>query len=228
MKPTFLLISFGLMFAVVGAAPKQYRSIAWQVATSAFAAPPEVESAPIAEVTPWNTALITAAEQQIGETVNYDPAYVGLDFPNGDVPRDRGVCSDVVIRALRDAHKTDLQSLVNTDMKRAFSAYPKTWGLSRTDRNIDHRRVLNLRVFFERKGAALPVTDLAENYLPGDVVTWLVPGNLPHMGIVTHRPNSSGSRPLVVHNIGAGTRLEDMLFSYEITGHYRLEMITAW
>lgn len=174
-------------------------------------------------VSTWSEALIKSAREQVGVTLIYDGRYQSLPFPGGDIPRLRGVCTDVVIRALRDAHGLDLQAEVNADMKANFSAYPKNWGLTRTDRNIDHRRVPNLRTFFKRRGAALPVTDNAADYLPGDVVSWSLPGNLPHIGIVTERMNDSGSRPMIVHNIGWGTRVNDMLFEYDITGHYRID-----
>lgn len=166
-------------------------------------------------------ATITAARAQVGVTVIYDPSYIGLSFPNGDFDRRRGVCTDVVIRALRDAHNIDLQSLVNTDMKAAFSDYPKIWGLRTTDRNIDHRRVPNLQRFFERKSAALPVSSDLAAYQPGDIVSWMLPGNLPHIGIISDRTGPSGM-PLVIHNIGSGAQEEDILFHYDITGHYRL------
>jgi len=171
---------------------------------------------------PWAAKLISAAESQIGVTLVYDPAYVGLGFPNGDVPRERGVCTDVIVRAYRDAFGFDLQREVNTDMKAHFSRYPKIWGLKGPDRNIDHRRVPNLQTFFERRDAALPVSDRAGDYVPGDhLVSQMLPGNLPHIAIVTHRRSADGERPMLVHNIGAGTRLEDRLFDFEITGRYR-------
>lgn len=171
----------------------------------------------------WAEELITAAEDQIGVTVLYDPGYVGLTFPNGDIPRERGVCTDVIVRAYRDAFDFDLQREVNADMKNHFSAYPQNWGLKRPDKNIDHRRVPNLQTFFTRKGAGLPVSDDPRDYLPGDIVSQLLPGNLPHMAIVTHRKSPDGQRPMLVHNIGSGTKLEDRLFSYRITGRYRFQ-----
>lgn len=171
----------------------------------------------------WSTALISSAREQVGVTLIYDGRYQSLAFPGGDIPRLRGVCTDVVIRALRDAHGLDLQAEVNADMKANFSVYPKNWGLKRTDRNIDHRRVPNLQTFFKRRGAALPVTKDAADYKPGDIVSWMLPGNLPHIGIVTDQMNASATRPMIVHNIGWGTRVNDMLFDYDITGHYRLE-----
>jgi uncharacterized protein len=174
----------------------------------------------------WAEKLIAAAESQIGITLIYDPAYVGLSFPGGDVPKERGVCTDVIVRAYREAFSYDLQSEVNKDMKAHFNAYPKIWGLKRTDRNIDHRRVPNLQTFFKRQGTALPVSDHPGDYLPGDIVSQMLPGNFPHMAIVTHRASPDGNRPMLVHNIGAGARLEDRLFNFEITGRYRFRPST--
>jgi uncharacterized protein len=159
--------------------------------------------------------LIRAAEGQVGVVTIYDPAYVGLEFPGGDVAPDRGVCTDVLVRALREAHDIDLQAAVNADMKAEFSAYPRQWGLQRPDRNIDHRRVPNLQTFLARVGA-----EVTGDYLPGDIVTSLLPGNLTHLVIVSDQAGRDG--PMIVHNIGAGTRVEDRLFEFEITGHYRL------
>ena len=172
-------------------------------------------------VSPWASALINSARAQIGVTLIYDGSYQSLSFPNGDIPRLRGVCTDVVIRALRDSHALDLQQLVNRDMKAAFSNYPKIWGLSRPDSNIDHRRVPNLQAFFKRKGASVPVSGVGTDYLPGDLVTWVLPNGAPHIGIVSDRMDSSNSRPLIIHNIGWGTRENDVLFKYDIIGHYR-------
>lgn len=166
------------------------------------------------------TQLITAARKQIGVTLTYDPAYTRLAFPNGDVPRSIGVCTDVIIRAYRDAFGIDLQLLVNEDMKRNFSRYPKRWGLKTTDRNIDHRRVPNLQTFLERRRAKLSVTGTAADWKPGDIVTSLVGGTLPHIGIVSDKRAPSG-RPFIIHNIGRGTREEDVLFAHQISGHYR-------
>jgi uncharacterized protein len=166
-------------------------------------------------------ALIAAARAQIGVTVIYDPAYVSMEFPGGDIDRSRGVCTDVVIRAMRDAWGVDLQALVNADMKANFAAYPALWGLTRTDRNIDHRRVPNLQTFLARKGAEVPVTSDPADYQPGDVVTWLLPGGLAHIGVVSDRVGDSGA-PMVLHNIGQGAQEEDRLFGFEVTGHYRV------
>lgn len=165
--------------------------------------------------------LTDAARGQVGVTVTYDPAYVVLEFPGGDLPRDRGVCTDVVIRALRDGWGIDLQLAVNRDMKADFAAYPALWGLSRPDRNIDHRRVPNLRALLSRIGAEVPPTGDPAPFLPGDLVTWTLPGNLPHIGIVSDRLAPDGT-PLILHNIGAGAREENILFAFPITGHYRI------
>lgn len=165
------------------------------------------------------TRLIESARARtlIGEI--YDPAYVAIAYPGGDVPDDRGVCTDVVIRAYRSLG-IDLQVEVHEDMKANFARYPKLWGLDRTDRNIDHRRVPNLETFFQRQGAALPVSEHAAAYRPGDLVTWRLPGNLPHIGIVSDRVSADGT-PLILHNIGAGTVEDDILFSYPVSAHFR-------
>jgi uncharacterized protein YijF (DUF1287 family) len=164
--------------------------------------------------------LIEAASWQIGKTLSYDPAYVGLEYPNGDLPIEKGVCTDVVIRAMRKAWGVDLQKLVHEDMKANFSKYPQRWGLKRPDKNIDHRRVPNLQTYFKRQGWSLAVSEEASNYEPGDIVTCTVAGRLPHIVIVSNTLNSRGV-PLVIHNIGSGVVLEDCLFAYPITGHYR-------
>ncbi|MFM9851430.1 MAG: DUF1287 domain-containing protein [Sphingomonadaceae bacterium] len=164
--------------------------------------------------------LIAAARRQIGVTLTYDPAYTRLAFPGGDVARSKGVCTDVVIRAYRDAFGLDLQALVNADMRRAFAAYPKRWGLTKADRNIDHRRVPNLQTFWSRSGAKLPTAGTASLWQPGDIITTLMGGTLPHIGIVSDRRSLFG-RPLVIHNIGRGTQEEDVLFAHQITGRYR-------
>ena len=166
------------------------------------------------------TRLISAARAQIGVTTIYDPAYVQLAFPRGDIGRERGVCTDVIVRAYRDGLNADLQALVNLDMRAAFGAYPRTWGLRATDANIDHRRVPNLQTFFTRKGARLPVSARGQDWLPGDLVTSLVGRTLPHIGIVSDCKAPSGN-PLVIHNVGRGTREEDVLFAFQNTGHYR-------
>jgi hypothetical protein len=165
--------------------------------------------------------LVQAARKQVGVTVHYDPAYVSLTYPNGDVPSEGGVCTDVVIRALRSSRGMDLQKLVHEDIKVAFSKYPQKWGLKGPDKNIDHRRVPNLQTYFKRKGWAQPVTQRPEDYQANDIVTCIVPPHLPHIMVVSDRKTSDG-RPLVIHNIGRGTQEEDRLFQFELTGHYRL------
>lgn len=165
--------------------------------------------------------LVKAARAQVGVTLTYNPAYVRLSYPGGDVLPDQGVCTDVIVRAYRAALNIDLQKLVHEDMKSSFVSYPKQWGLKRPDPNIDHRRVPNLQTLFRRKGASLPVTNDPAGYRPGDLVTQMLPGNLPHIAIVSDRRSADGSRPLVIHNIGKGAREEDGLFAFPVTGHYR-------
>lgn len=165
------------------------------------------------------TRLLAAARKQVGVTLAYDPAYTRLPFPNGDVPREKGVCTDVLIRAYRDALGLDLQALVNADMRAAFSAYPKNWGLRTPDRNIDHRRVPNLRVWLKRRGAALPIPHDAAGWQPGDIFTSIVAKTGTHIGLVSDRKGPRGW--LIIHNIGAGAREEDALLDWPITGRYR-------
>lgn len=180
----------------------------------------QAESPVAAVANPQIRKLLQGAEAQIGKTLYYDPNYRKLDYPSGDVPLETGVCTDVVIRAFR-AVDLDLQVLVHEDMRKAFSKYPKHWGLKTTDRNIDHRRVYNLQTFFKRQGTSLPVSQNPNDYLPGDLVTWIVPENLPHIGIVARRKSRDGKRWLIIHNIGRGAQMEDILFKFKITGHYR-------
>lgn len=170
--------------------------------------------------------IVVAARAQIGETIAYDPAYRRLAYPNGDVPIEKGVCTDVVIRALRTAVQMDLQKLVHEDMKAHFDAYPKNWGLKKPDTNIDHRRVPNLQTFFKRKRYEVPVTDKAVDYRPGDIVTCTVGKALPHIMIVSDKTENDG-KPLVIHNIGRGVQEEECLFSFPLTGHYRVSIPQA-
>jgi len=165
--------------------------------------------------------LVAAAIERTKHEVRYDASYYSIDYPLGDVPDSIGVCTDVVIRAYR-AIGVDLQQLVHEDMLANFRSYPsrRIWGLKKTDRNIDHRRVPNLQNFFMRHGESLKATMNKEDYHPGDLVTWMTPGNLPHIGIVTDKISANG-RPLIAHNMGTGPRLEDMLFDFDISGHYR-------
>ena len=154
------------------------------------------------------------------QRVKYDPAYFKLDYPNGDVPSNKGVCTDVVIRAYRKMG-IDLQKEVHEDMKANFSKYPKNWGLKSTDRNIDHRRVPNLMTFFSRHGEVKNMSKESKDYLPGDIVCWNLRGGITHIGIVSNKKAFFGNRYQIVHNIGAGQVLEDCLFDYKIIGHYR-------
>ncbi|GGB71357.1 DUF1287 domain-containing protein [Flavobacterium suaedae] len=168
----------------------------------------------------FSLQLSNAALSLTKDHVVYDGSYRQIPYPNGDVPKNIGVCTDVVIRAYRKLG-IDLQKEVHEDMKANFSKYPKTWGLKSTDTNIDHRRVPNLQVFFTRKGTSLPVTKNADDYKPGDLVTWMLTPSLPHIGIVVNRKSADGKRYMIVHNIGRGQELEDCLFNYNISGHYR-------
>lgn len=166
--------------------------------------------------------LELAALERTNHKVRYDGSYVTLTYPGGDVPANTGVCTDVVIRSYR-AIDIDLQVLVHEDMKTHFDQYPSSriWGLNKPDKNIDHRRVPNLQVFFTRHGESLSITGNPDDYQPGDIVTWTVRGNRPHIGIVTGQRSERTDNPLIVHNIGLGPKLNDMLFSFPITGHYR-------
>ena len=166
-------------------------------------------------------SIVRAARAQIGKTLRYDPNYRALDYPNGDVPIEVGVCTDVVVRALRTSLGLDVQKLIHEDMKRHFSSYPQNWGLKQPDKNIDHRRVPNLQTYFKRSGYELAVSKNPQDYLAGDLVTCVVPPKLPHIMIVSDRTNVVG-RPLIIHNIGAGAQEEDRLFEFKITGHYRI------
>ncbi|MBI2397586.1 MAG: DUF1287 domain-containing protein [Xanthomonadales bacterium] len=167
-----------------------------------------------------------AALDQVGLTRSYDPGYRPLDYPGGDVPIDTGVCADVVVRALRGIG-VDLQREVHEDMRAHFAAYPQRWRLTRPDRNIDHRRVPNLRRWFERRGWSLAVSRRGRDYLPGDIVSWQLPGNLAHIGVVSTRFSPDRRQRLVVHNIAAGAVEEDVLFAWPIDGHYRLPEAAA-
>ncbi len=164
-----------------------------------------------------------AAIERTNHSITYDSKYRQIDYPNGDIPSHLGVCTDVIIRSYRNIG-ADLQKLVHEDMKNHFDSYPsqRIWGLNSTDSNIDHRRVPNLQIFFTRHGISLDISNNNKDYLPGDIVTWDLKGNSPwHIGIVTHKASCITGNPLVVHNIGSGPIMNDALFSYPITGHYR-------
>lgn len=166
--------------------------------------------------------LADSARTLTKQKVQYDPAYFSITYPNGDIPANKGVCTDVVIRAYRKMG-IDLQKEVHEDMKANFSLYPKNWGLKTTDKNIDHRRVPNLMTFFSRHGQVKKISSEANDYLPGDIVCWNLGGAITHIGLVSNQKSTDGKRYLIVHNIGAGQVLEDCLFNFKIIGHYRYE-----
>jgi hypothetical protein len=168
----------------------------------------------------WGHRIAATALTQVGVTVGHDPAYRKLAYPNGDVPANTGVCADVVVRAFR-AGGVDLQQKIHEDMAASFTAYPQKWGLRGPDTNIDHRRVLNLMKFFERKGAALIPPGQPSDYQPGDVVAWKLSNGLHHIGVVSTTRASDAARLLVVHNIGRGAHEEDVLVAWQVIGHYR-------
>lgn len=180
-----------------------------------------------ADQSSFGAKLSTVAIERTLQDVTYDPAYVPLAYPGGDVPADKGVCSDVIVRALRTLD-ADLQFLIHEDMKANFNTYPQVWGLSRPDRNIDHRRVPNIEKFLTRKGARLSPSSNPKDYQPGDIVAWNLQGDAgfqAHIGIVTDQRGVSGW-PKVVHNIGSGPQLEDVLFAWQMTGRYRVSAST--
>lgn len=166
--------------------------------------------------------LSDAAISIIDPTIEYDPAYFSIAYPNGDIPKNKGVCTDVIIRSYRKLG-IDLQKEVHEDMIANFSEYPnlEKWGMTKTDPNIDHRRVPNLEVFFERKGQKLLVNQDPSIYKTGEIVTWMINEKLPHIGIVTDKKSRDRKRNLIVHNVGNGQVLEDCLFAYKIVGHYK-------
>ncbi len=175
---------------------------------------------PAAYAQPGNIEVVAAARARTLVDVRYDPKYVKLTYPGGDVSPDTGVCTDVVIRTYRNAYGFDFQKAVHEDMRANFGKYPKSWGLTRPDKNIDHRRVPNLERFLTRQGAAVPITKNAEDYLPGDIVSWRLGGRIPHIGIVSDKKSEWGT-PLIIHNIGQGPVEDDLLFNTDINGHFR-------
>jgi len=154
------------------------------------------------------------------QKVTYDPAYFNMEYPGGDVPQDKGVCTDVIIRAYRKLG-IDLQKEVHEDMLTNFDKYPKNWGLTRPDKNIDHRRVPNLMVFFTRHGKVKSISKKTEDYTPGDIVCWNLGGEITHIGLLVNKKSTDGKRYLIVHNIGGGQVLADCLFEYKIIGHFQ-------
>jgi uncharacterized protein YijF (DUF1287 family) len=213
-RQTVLMIGLVLIFA--SGCQRQYGA-----RSSALDAP----EPPIVRPLPANAStqlkqLLEGAIEQTKLTTGYDPTYVGIEYPGGDVSVETGVCSDVVVRAFRKA-SIDLQKELHEDMARAWSEYPKRWGAGRPDSNIDHRRVLNLMTYFDRKGKSLLITTNRDDYLPGDVVAWKLSDGVEHIGILTNLLSETEQHCLIVHNIGAGARLADVLLSWEIIGHYR-------
>jgi uncharacterized protein len=206
-----------VLAALVGAACAERPA-----ATSAPTLPPGAAAPPPVPppLDPKTAQLVAAAYARTQESEVYDGSYQRIPYPMGDVAEDRGVCTDLVIRSYR-AIGIDLQQLVHEDMLRDFAAYPAVWGLTAPDPNIDHRRVLNLEAFFRRAGASLPIIMDPAAYRPGDLVTWRLPTGLPHIGIVTELRTPDGRHPIIAHNIGNGPELEDVLFRFPITGHFR-------
>jgi len=222
-----------LLFAACGPVTTQdstatalTEAVASQAPRSPVATPPKAP-APKVQAPKAAEPLVAAARGRLKSIVVYDGRYIALDYPGGDVPATMGVCTDVVIRSLRKAYDLDLQKRVHEDMQANFGKYPTNWGLTRTDKNIDHRRVPNLETYFTRAGQALPITRVPSDYKPGDIVSWRLDSNtgsagLPHIGIVSERL-SRGGTPLIIHNIGRGVEESDMLFDHRITGHFRVE-----
>ena len=222
-RRTVLISALGLGTLAAGVAlatPSHRIKALAQRALEPVASQPPLDMPVFREPEPWAARLVAGGEGQIGLTVNYDPAYERIAYPQGDVPIKRGVCTDVVIRAYRFGLSVDLQKLVHEDMAQHFAAYPTLWGLKKPDPNIDHRRVPNLATYWRRQKAAVPVTSDPDDWRPGDIFTQMVGGRLPHTGIVSDRKNTTGT-PLVIHNIGGGTREEDALFDHPLTGHFR-------
>ncbi len=180
--------------------------VLWSVANAVLAGPAD--------------DLVAAALERTTHAIDYDGRYLAIDYPMGDVPTHIGVCTDVLIRSYRQLG-VDLQQLVHEDMRANFANYPKRWGLTRPDPNIDHRRVPNLERFFARQGDTLPISNRGKDYLPGDLVSWRLANNLPHIGIVSNRAVEGSDRFQIIHNIGNGPELADVLFHYRIVGHYR-------
>jgi hypothetical protein len=174
----------------------------------------------IANLQAQEDKLSMAAIALTNDKVVYDPSYFSIEYPNGDVPKGKGVCTDVIIRAYRELG-IDLQKEVHEDMSTNFNSYPKIWGLKKTDKNIDHRRVPNLMTFFSRKGTVKPITKNSDDYKPGDIICWNLGGAITHTGIVVNKKSTDNKRFLIVHNIGGGQVLEDCLFDFKIIGHYR-------
>ena len=210
------LIAVGLTLIAAVSCQRTYQRHGALVVTP----PPSVAQPLPPNASPQLKQFVEAAIEQSKVTTGYDPSYVKIDYPNGDVSSDTGVCSDVVVRAFRKAD-IDLQKEVHEDMQRAWSEYPQKWGARGTDTNIDHRRVLNLTTWFNRQGKSLPVTNDHADYIPGDIVAWELSDGVEHIGILTNLSSEVDKHYLIVHNIGAGARVEDVLLAWKIIGHYR-------
>lgn len=220
LKTFRLTLTFAFVIALLVASGCETRYEVHTIQGPAVPVNPKTKPLPD-NASPQLKQMLNGAIAQAGVTTGYDPAYVALDYPNGDVPQETGVCSDVVVRAFRKAG-IDLQKEVHEDIKAARSEYPTKWGANAPDKNIDHRRVLNLMKYFERRGKSLPISDAAADYQPGDVVSWELTSGIDHIGIVTNMLSETADRYLIVHNIGAGTRIEDVMFAWTIKGHYRV------
>jgi uncharacterized protein YijF (DUF1287 family) len=208
-----------LLLVLVSACQTNFQSIAQTKETLFSSTPQKTKQTDIASVE--IKKLLESAVEQTNLTKSYDPAYVVIPYPNGDVPIEKGVCTDVVIRAFRRAG-VDLQKEVHEDMAKNFSLYPNKWGLKSSDSNIDHRRVPNLQTFFTRRGKSLAITGRGEDYKPGDVVAWdLDRKGMTHIGLVSNVYNETTERYLIIHNIGGGTQMEDKVFDWKIIGLYR-------
>ena len=211
-----VLVTICLLAIAFAGCQRQYAT-----GRSTVAVPPASVAKPLPpKSSPQLKQFIDGAVEQSKVTTGYDPSYVKLDYPNGDVSSDTGVCSDVVVRAFRKAG-IDLQKEVHEDMKLAWDEYPRKWGAKGTDSNIDHRRVLNLTTYFDRQGKSLAVSNNRDDYLPGDIVAWELSDGVEHIGILTNLSSDSDNHYLIVHNIGAGARIEDVLLAWKIIGHYR-------
>jgi len=208
---------FGLLILVLMVGATFTSLTACSSAPRARAASPQAVSV---EVAPALRPVLESALEQTRVTVGYDPAYVRIAYPGGDVPIKTGVCADVIVRAFRKGG-VDLQKEVHEDMARNFAAYPNRWGLNAPDANIDHRRVANLMTYFKRRNKSLPITANAKDYLPGDIVAWDLGRGLLHIGIVANAHPPQSENYYMIHNIGAGAQMEDIMFSWRIIGHYR-------
>lgn len=164
--------------------------------------------------------LAAAALAHSGEKITYDPSYYKIAYPNGDLPANKGVAADVIVRCYRSMGM-DLQVLVHEDMSENFRGYPGLWGAAAPDTNIDHRRVANLQRFFEHKGRTITASRNASDYLPGDIVVWELGNAEKHIGIIVPGPGDRAEEAWVVHNMGAGVKWENILFDYSVQRHFR-------